>query len=229
MSNPEFQRDISELRVLWKIPSDGLKTNEESEKWHNQHCEDSERYFDEVWLANRPKFETLRQEKKFLEVDKLKKELNDANPVNALRKSIKNLLVKYRLAPRWESPVKMYLLSNQLQGMGMFLGVVTRLELDEDNGLERLLIEINDDTTLDDVKRSWSWIKIQQNKLSYKKQKKFQPIRQFERDKMAFELNEQGKTLKEIADELGRKFEKEYEWYEISKFIQRHRGKVGMN
>lgn len=229
LSNPKFHKDVVELRKAWKIPPDGLKTNEESEKWHHQHYDDSDRYYDEVWVANRPKFEALRQEKKFLEVEKLKKDLNDANPVNALRKSIKNLLVKYKLSPRWENPVKMYLLSNQLQGMGMFLGVVTRLEFDEDNGLEKLCIEISEDTTLADIKHAWPWIKGQQNRLSYKTQKKIQPIKNLDRDKRIHELAEQGLEYKKIAEKISEEFQVPdgFSYEDVSKILNRYRKRIG--
>jgi hypothetical protein len=112
--------------------------------------------------------------------------------------------------------------------MNLSCGITVHGKYDSDIDYSTLFIEIEDDTTLEDVKMFWSEIKDHQRRLESYNKKKFQPIKEFDRDKLALDLDQEGKTLKNIAEELKQKFGKEYDWTEVSKFIQRHKQKSGM-
>jgi uncharacterized protein YabN with tetrapyrrole methylase and pyrophosphatase domain len=109
------------------------------------------------------------------------------------------------------------------------VGVSIHGERDKDTDLERLYVEIEDDTILEDVKQQWQDIKYQQKQLHSHTKDKFQPIKRYDRDKMADDLKRKGYKLADIAKELSEKLSEDYDWYDVSKFIERHRKKLGIN
>lgn len=229
VSKPSFQKDIRELREKWNIPFDGLKNADEIERWFHQLYEDSDRYSGETWLKYRLEFEKLRRDRKFLEREKLNKKLNDENPINAFRIDIKDMVKKHNLAPRWHDAIKGYLLSNTQDGMSMFLGISIRIERDEDNGLEELLLHIPEDTTLPEMIKFWPWVKLHQKRLSYRKQEKFQPIKNLDRDKRIFELAEQDMSYQDIAETVKKEFEisENFGYDSVSRILSRYRKRIG--
>lgn len=229
VSNPDFQDDILRLRKKWSIPKEGIKSNEESEKWHRNLYIAADQYTKEEWSKHRSELDKLKKQGKYLKLEKRQKELNDAGPINAFRIDIKLMVKKYNLSPRWEESIRRYLLFNNVNNIGGFLGISIRTETDPESDIKKILLEIDEDTTLEDVKQFWSTIKFHQEHLRYKKQKKFQPITYLERNKDAYELLKTGKSYKEIADILSRKYKKIYTYFEIGDFIKRHKLKVGIN
>lgn len=229
ISQPQFQKDILELRGKWNIPSDGLKNADEIESWFHQLYEDSDKYSDETWPKYRLEFEKLRRDRKFLEREKLNKKLNDENPINAFRIDIKSLVKKHNLAPRWHDAIKGYLLSNTQDGMSMFLGISIRIERDEDNGLEELLLHIPEDTTLPDMEKFWPWVRLHLKRLSYRKQEKFQPLKNLERDKRIFELAEQDMSYNDIAETIKKDFKvsDNFGYDSVSRILSRYRERIG--
>lgn len=229
ISKPSFQKDILELRKKWNIPPNGLENTDEIERWYHQLYGDSDKYSDETWPKYRFEFEKLRKDHKIQERERLNKKLNDENPINAFRIDIKSLVKKHNLAPRWHEAIKGYLLSNTQDGMSMFLGISIGIERDEDNGLEELLLHIPEDTTLPDMEKFWPWVRLHLKRLSYRKQEKFQPIKNLERDKRIFELAEQEMSYKDIAETIKKEFvvSENFGYDNVSRILSRYRERIG--
>lgn len=229
IANPNFQKDVISLRNKLKIPVSGFKDDESNREWHKKFEASDDEYFDTVWMEKRFEIEKLRKAKKFKESEDLQKELNNAAPVNSFRISIKKILGKYKLPLRWEESVRRYVLFNNIDLMWLPGGVTIHGERDKDTDLEKLWIGIEDDTRIEDIIEAWPEIKFQQKQLHSYKNEKFQPIRNFDRDKEAYDLKESGKKYTEIAKTLSRKYNKIYGYEDVGSFIKRHKQKVGIN
>lgn len=229
LARPDFQEEIVEIRKKWNIPVNGLKDDEVNQKWHDWYYQSDEEYFNNVMGKRRNEVVKLKKDGKYFEAEKIERELNNAAPINALRIAIKNLLKKYKIPLSWEHAVYRYLLFNDIDNMMQPIGISIHKEIDNEIDLERMYIEIEDSTTLEDIKQEWKTIKYHQSKLNAHVKKKFQPIKEFERDKRAYELHREGKSLKEVVNILSDETGEVYEWYDISKFIERHRKKIGIN
>jgi hypothetical protein len=229
IARPDFQEDVLAIRARFKMPSSGLTDDEINQKWHHEFYQSDDNYFETVWLKRRGEITQLKKERKLKEAEELQKQLNNEAPINAFRIAIKSLLKTYKLPLRWEESVRRYVLFNKIENMWLPVGLSIHSEHDEDTDLKKIYIEIEDDTILEDIKQQWQSVKHHQKQLHSRTKDKFQPIREFERDQLAYDLNRKGKNLKEVAKALTKEFKKQYDWYEVSKFIERHRQKIGIN
>lgn len=228
-SNPKFQEDIVILRKKWGIPDFGLKTSEEIEQWHHGLYEQSDRYTKEEWPKHRAESNKLRSQGRYVEYENKLKELNNTDPINAFRLDIKSVIKKYNLPPRWEETVKSFFFFNNLNKLDSMIGIVIKIETDPENEQERVWLGIEEDTTIEEIRKQWPMIKLHQNRLRYKRQKIFQPIKNFDRDKKAYDLKQLGKSYDEIAGILSENYNKEYGYEDAGSFIKRHKHKVGIN
>lgn len=153
LSRPDFQEDVFFLRIKWKIPRDGLKNEDENQKWHRALYTSDDRWFRDTWSKARKELERLRKEKNFHQAEVRRKEINNSAPLNSFRMDVKNIVKKYKLPMRWDDGIKRYLLFNNKNNMTIPLGVVINTERDKDTDLEKLCIGIEDDTTLEDIKQ----------------------------------------------------------------------------
>jgi hypothetical protein len=159
-------------------------------------------------LINRPDFEKailFLREKWNIPKNGIKNQeefdqLNNKIPVKDLLDDIKKIIHDQKISPRWINGVKRYLFLNDPNNMAIFIGPVITTKVDMNSDLETISIEINEDTTIKDIKAIWSEVKTSQSRLLYKKRDKNQPIKNFERNKEAYDLQQQGKSLNEIAD-----------------------------
>jgi|GEM_PF-5258306 len=229
VSRPDFQEEILELRKRHRIPLGGFTDDETNQKWHNDFYESDDVWFKTEYPKHTDKLLKLKNEGNLREYEKLNREINNSAPVNSFRIAIKNMLKKYKVPLRWEECVRRYLLFNDLDNMWLPAGISIHGERDKDTNLERLFIEIEDDTILEDIKQQWQEIKYQQKQLHSHTKDKFQPIKQYDRDKMADDLKRKGYKLADIAKKLSKEFHKDYSWYDVSKFIERYRQKLGIN
>lgn len=95
-----------------------------------------------------------------------------------------------------------------------------------DNGIKRISLEIDDDTTLNDLKHVWKWArKMRKGRLS----DKFQPIPNFDRDKRAYELELEGRTEKEIGDTIQEEFGDSLDYNELKIVIKRYKKRLNIN
>jgi hypothetical protein len=178
----------------------------------------------EKW--NIPKNGTKNQE----EFDQLSNNI----PTKDLLDDIKKIVHDQKISPRWINGIKRYLLSNDPDGMALFLGPIITNKIDINSGLETISIEINEDTTIEDIKAIWSDVNNSQTRLLYKKRKKNQPIKNFERNKKAYDLHQQGKSLNEIADifsntEYNLKNKITIADVDIADWIRKYKKTIGIN
>ncbi|MBI3289864.1 hypothetical protein HYZ78_00530 [Candidatus Microgenomates bacterium] len=229
---PDFQDDISKLRDKWQIPAEGIKTDEHRERWYGNLLVSTDKYYDEVWPLHRKELDQLRKKKKIKELEEKRKQLNLMAPLNAFKEDISVMVQKYKIPPKWHHSIERYLLFNDPENMNVSLGVTIRTEKDEKTKLEKLYLEIEADTTLEDIKHIWPSVNFFQSKLSYRKRKKFQPIRKLDLYKFVYDLREEGKTYKHIASRLENKFPRKsgpYEYEEVGDFIKKFKKLTGIN
>lgn len=229
VSKPDFQEDMRRLRKKWNIPEDGIKEEKDNQLWYRKLNQDTDKYFDEEWPKHRSELDQLRESGKFKEWKQREDELNDAAPLNAFYKDIKSILKKYLLSPKWKDPVKRYLLYNDPNNMGLSIGVTIAGHLNDYEPVEyQLCLHIDEDTTLEDIKEIWPDVKEHQKNLIYKKQQKYQPIPNFDRDKHIYELSQQGLSYEEIALKIQKDFmvPSSFGYEDVSKALDRYRKRI---
>jgi len=229
-SRPDFLKKVQELRKEFSIPTNGIKTNEESGKWEDDLCQKTEDYYDLIPLEKRKEIIDLKNNGKYHEAELIEKQENDAAPLNSWRIKIKLLLKDYRLPLSFEESIKRFVMFNETADKAWIASNIFITEkIDEDTGLKQLLIGINDETTLEDIKKSWHFISHSRDRLYSKIKKKNQPIKNFERNKRAYDLKLEGKNLNEIADLLSEEYKKDYVYSDVADFIKKHKKSVGVN
>ncbi len=229
VAKPEFQKDIVALRAKWNIPKKGFSNDKEYGDWDNNFLTNTDAYFDAEFPKHYKELDKLRNEGKYKEFRERQKELNDASPLNAFRIEIKNLVRKYHLSPRWEESIRRYTFFNNPKYMGHFIGIGIRIERDSENDVETILLEIDENTTLNDIKSEWPIVKFHQNRLSYKKQKKFQPIPNFDRDRRVYELKISGVKSKDIEEIIQNEFGSSISYADIDMIVKRYKKRLNIN
>lgn len=229
IANPNFQEAVRLVREKFDIPSEGFIDQEINEKWHHDFYIKDDDYFSENWMKTCLEIKKLREEKKFNEAYELQQKFNNESPVNAFRIAVKLILLDFRLPLGWEESIRRYILFNDIDHMWIPSNIVIRQDFDKDTLLTRLSILIDDSTTLEDIKNAWPRIKHFQEKLQSYSKKKNQPIKNFERDQLAYNLKQSGKTYNEIADELSKSFNKTFSYDDVASFIKRYKKTVGIN
>lgn len=227
ISRPDFQEEILTLRKKWNIPVKGIKNEEDNQAWHEQLYIATDKFHEEEWPKYRRELKKLRDDKKFIEEEKKRREVNLRVPLNAFGNDVWNIVKKFKLAPRWQNGIKRYLLFNDSEHLNLFSGIIINTSWEK--GIEKISLEIDSDTTLSDVKRIWPWIKRMQRGLSYKLSDKYQPIKKFERDKRAYELEKKGKTIEEIGEAINLEFDNSLGDSEIRQIIKRYKKRLNIN
>lgn len=228
VSKPSFVGAISILRKKWNIPEQGIQSQSELDKWYQKLDEDTEQYLGKRWPSKKQELIELRSEDNPTEHKKVQDNFNNDIPRNAFLIDIKRLAHEQKLSPRWVDGIKRYLLFNNPGNMGIFIGPVINTKIDMEFEMETISLEIEADTTLEDIKAIWPEIKEMQLRLPYTKQKKFQPLRKFDRNKKAYEMHQQGQKYREIADMFS-KDGKTIGEEDVAKMIERYKKKVDIN
>ncbi len=228
VSKPSFIGAVSVLRKKWNIPNEGFKSQTDLDKWYQKLNENTEEYFNQLWPSKRYELTEIQSKGNLTEHKRHQNEFNNAAPRNAFLIDIKRLTHEQKLSPRWVDGIKRFLLFNNPDNMGMFVGPVICTKFDLEFGTETISLDIEANTTLEDVKAIWPEIKEMQSRLPYTKQKKFQPLRKFDRNKMAYELHLAGKKFREIADEFSRNGKTIGE-EDVAKMIERFKKKIDIN
>lgn len=229
-ANPNFQKDILILREKWHIPENGFSYSaEKDQRWNAKLLESTGNYYKFEWPKFRKKILELKKQGKIKDAETEEGNFNERAPLNEFNNDISKLICKHKIPPKWDNFIKQYLLFNSIRSINILLGTRIQTTWNEETKKKQISLLIDDNTTLEDIKFIWPTVKILQSSLSYKKQKKFQPIKKFNRDKQAYELKQSGKTLEQIAGIMSKKFNKEYMWTDVASFIKRHKQKLGIN
>ena len=228
INKPDFIKAILKLRVKWNIPEKGLKHQKEIDNWHQQLEQDTRNFIEHNWAWKKEGLQKIKEGRDHSKHNSLLDDFNHSIPRNALLRDIKALVKEFKLSPRWVRGINRYLLTNDPDTLGIFIGPVISTSVDFEFDTQVISIEIDADTTLNDIKAIWPSVKSAQKNLRYKTQDKFQPFRQFERNKKAYELQQQGLTYEKIAKELS-SAKKEYGYEDVGKMIERYKRKVDIN
>ncbi len=223
-NNPTFQADVADIRKKWKIPENGLKPGNEILRWSQKLGSDTDDFYKIKWPKYRSELDALRK-KNYFEFEKRQEEINLLAPINAFNQDYYNIIIKYNLPPKWKEGIKTYILSGEER---MFIGPVIHKQFDKDTQQDLLFIQIDDDTTKEDIVNMWHLVKIHQKGLVYRKQDKYQPIPNYERYKRAYDLKQEGKKAKEIADIMGT-FDKPLSENDIYEYIRQYKQISGIN
>lgn len=227
VSRPAFQKEIADLREKWHIPPEGIKNEDDNQNWNRQLDIDTDEYYEAEWPKCRAEIDKLNAEKKFRETEEKRKEWNAKAPLNAFRDDIWSVVRKYRLSPQWHTGIHRYLLYNDPDNLNLTTGVTIVNTLK--NGMKLISLEIDGDTTLKDVKHIWSLVKRMQKDLMYRQADKFQPIKNFERDTKIYTLDQEGKTLSEIAETINLEFDNALLEEELKQIIKRYKKRLNIN
>lgn len=224
VSRPAFQKEILDLRKKWKLPPDGIKTEEINQKWNEQLLIDTDEYYRINWPKERKEIIELRKQGKYKEAEALKKEINGQAPLNALSDDIWSIVIRYRLSPRWHNGIRRYLLFNDPKNMQIPAGVTAKI--DWEKGIKRISIELDEDTTLNDIKHAWSWVR---KMYRGKPADKYHQIPNFDRDKRAYELEQEGMVPSKIADTIQEEFGDALDYNELNIAIKRYKKRLNIS
>lgn len=143
---------------------------------------------------------------------------------NVFNNDIWSIVRKYRLSPRWHNGIKHYLLFNDPKNMHKSIGIPVKINWED--GIRRIFLEIDDDTTLNDLKQVWSWArKMKRGKPTGK----FREIENFDRDKRAFELKKEGKNSEEILNIIEIEFGETLDYNHLNIIINRYKKRLNIN
>ena len=223
--NPEFQKDLAVIRRKWNIPENGLQSDEELEKWETWICDATDNFYDNEWPKYRAELADL-ETNDHLKFRERKKEIDLLAPINAFKKDYIDLILKYNIPPRWKEGIRFYIKSGKTDYLVIGLG--TMVQADEDTGQRMLFIRVDEDTTKDDLVHMWRSVKFQQDRLPYRVQDKFQPIKNLDLYQIAYKLKQEGKSAREIADIMGT-FERPLCDSDIYEYIRRYKEISGIN
>lgn len=228
LNKPKFQAAIIDLRVKWNIPKKGIKNQEKLDLWYHDLDLKTQRCFDDIWPSKRQEIILAKENGDFANSKKIQDDFNKNVPRNAFLNDIKELIREQELSPRWLDGIKRYLLLNDPENIGIFIGPIISKNIDMEFGAETISVEIDATTTLRDIKAIWPEVKVMQSNLTYSKQKKFQPLRKFNRNKKAYDLHMQGKKYSEIAV-IFSKGKKVVGEEDVAKMIERYKKMVDIN
>lgn len=130
-------------------------------------------------------------------------------------REIEKLLYSFRISKRWQKAIEYYVIFNRSpQNL-----IPPAIDFWVNSDFHSIVIKINRNTTLDDIKENWK--EIEKNKsaleilseeyktnngrriLKFRKPKRYTPIKEFQKYKKAFRLRQSGLTYMQIAKEMG--------------------------
>ena len=230
INRPDFQVDVLILRTKWNVPVDGIKNEVDNLKWEKGLDQDTEEYFQQEWPKHRKELEGLNKPKTYGQYKQRVQAINDLAPLNAFGLDIKSILKKNRLNPNWENSIRRYVLFNDINLMSLPVGVTITSRVNNfDPAESRLSISIEEDTTLEDIKKIWPEVMEHQKNLVYKKQKKYQKIPKLERDKRIFELSKEGQSPKTIANTISIEFDDAMDENQTQIVLKRYKKRLNIN
>lgn len=230
INRPDFQEAVIILREKWNIPLEGIKNEKGNQKWERELDQTTEKYFQEEWPKHRKELELLNKPATYGQYKQRMQELNNLVPLNAFGLAIKSILKKCELNPKWENSIRRYVLFNDINNMSLPVGVTITSHISNFDPAEQWLsINIEEDTTLEDIKKIWPEVMEHQKNLVYKKQKKYQPIPNLERDKRIFELSKEGKSSETIANTINTEFDDAMDENQTQIALKRYKKRLNIN
>lgn len=202
LSNPIFQKKAHILRIKWKIPKGGfllpkptkIKTGGSIMIQHRT----GEMGEWENWLARSGKSPNF-----WKDLDNIRR----------------TTLKPYKLPDQWLFFLYRYIVYGSKMPA---YGPEVHSRRDDDTGEYSLWIKIDGDTTLNDIKRVWKYIKGEQKRLPDYKQR-FKTIKKLPRDKRIIELSKQKLTDKKIVEQIKKEFGESLTYLDIPKIRHKYK------
>lgn len=234
LMQPTFISEVIFVRVHFEIRRGGFSSETEMNNWLKKMEARELSFYQDDWtdLMQEIKSETevsnMNKYEEFMATKALSDKLCALSPHSTFKNAINKIVKKFGLSPKYEQFVINYIFLGEEAAIEKFVPNAKIDTTKDCNGkLNRISIEIEDDTTIKDVKAIWSKIKELQSQLPYKKHDIFQPIKNIKRDEMAYELRRTGKTYREIAETISDDFHIACSYTDIPDYIKRHKKRVG--
>ncbi|MBU3979423.1 hypothetical protein KKF69_00885 [Patescibacteria group bacterium] len=146
---PKFREDITKLRVKWNVPSQGLCSDEEFDKWQNSLNQEN-------WKYQKIEYPKFREQYKNDSDYAVKlKYFGMKAPNNVFQQDLAGLVKKYKLSPFWVNGLRGYLLRNTIP---LSAGIVIEQSYDPLTGMPILKLVLQEDTSIKDVTTIWNTV-----------------------------------------------------------------------
>lgn len=208
--NTKFLAEVSEIRQIWKIPKDGLKTKQQADEWTSWYSfiEEKDFYIQYKLLPalsghlstiNNFKYEDFQS---YVAADFIK--------------SIKSLIKEHQLDATWFFPMHQYVLLNDANVFDK-IGVGVRFDLPfyDKYGNLTIKVHINELTTKNDILQTFSYL----TKQFFKNKRKNQPTSNIKVYKYIVELKNKGYSNKDLLDKLNEHFKNTYSYNQLNKML----------
>lgn len=192
---PEFLLDVKEFRRRWKLPTRGLKDDNERAEW-------------DKWLDGYDKEEKIKFEANPNSTEKDVFQL----PNYLYSYEFHELARKYKFHENIEHIFKNYIFFNDfykdyLLNLKINKNARVRLFTQSEFGNEykdkdRIYIEIFSDTTIEDMAKTWKSVKCKQKKAIGYKDGRRRPKVYLERDIFIWKLSRKGLSHEEIREQI---------------------------
>lgn len=139
------------------------------------------------------------------------------------------LLFQYELPGSWKGALNTYMFINKAEYFGP-LGVWVRVAPDK-AGNEEVSVVLDAFATRQDFIEAWPEIEHHLKELRARKKQKFQPLNKkiLERNKLAYELKQQGMKYADIASRLNEQYEGAFAYTDIPTMIRNYKKVLGIN
>ncbi len=200
-SNPKFQEDVKKIRVAFGVPKEGFKKKTDDDKFLKKIVSEAFK------ITEDPKFIEKRKHlyKKMLlgkitrdEWIKEARELEKKIPYFALGQEIEKLQLKHKISNHWHFALHQHIITGEKEWV---IGCVPEIFSLPQGGSE-IRISVDENATLDDLKKVWPNVKEFQKQLKNYRNKKLRKPKKFSRDVRIVELYYQGLTHTEIMKEI---------------------------
>lgn len=228
LSRKDFQKDITELRKLLKIPEEGFTDENAYTMWEINLELETQKYFKE----NAPsimQLQELKEKGQMAEFEREQLVFNQKAPKNFINYCIWQLTHKYKLSTQWRSSLKNYVIFNNVECFWVPASNISmNIKWDKKTGHRELSLIVYANTTLEDIKAIWPKVMEQQEYLQDKDGDKPQPIPNLKRDKRIYELAEEGMSYEHIASEIKKEFKvpSSFGYDDVSKALNRYRKRI---
>ena len=104
---------------------------------------------------------------------------------------------------------------------------LVHLARDEETGETKILIEIAENTTVNELKETWRRVDGLRKRI-FPDRKKYKPQKNFERDRKIYSLYEKGLTIAEISTQMFKEDHADLDYGNIKKIVTTYRKKLGL-
>lgn len=215
IKNHYTQREIKRLREKWNIPQDGIKVNEDSEKWQAWFDKSNDNYLDSAQHLKeeselKQKLQTLSYEQyPYKEREADQNRLASKIPINEYGNDLLVLRQQLELSDYWDTFIEHYLKFNTIEGLIGNNSAIHTI-INAKTGEYEVYLRIWEHTRIQDIKAMWSQVRFHQQRiLGFKKIFRDSDPRIIDRNLYIYNLHQSGDKVSDIADSVYKKYAKE--------------------